>query len=135
MKSFAGNWFPSMVFVLFLFGTLVYIGALFPTNLGVCSEADRACWRFADNVQMVISSMPVGLLVLLLLSRSSIQVRMHWLKFALIWIPVSAAVIYIAPTSGSFMWTNPRESFSILLPALFLLSSFGIIFWKSRQKS
>ncbi len=115
-----------------------FVGLLFILGQESCYANDTCRqWRIAlshDNFSVLILFVPMFLLSLVTY-RMDAGVFNAW-KNLLIWtIPAAIGVILLVPDNGSFMWSDPKLSLSILFSVAFLFGSIAIIFWRSRNSS
>ncbi|MDD5652459.1 MAG: hypothetical protein PHX98_03640, partial [Candidatus Moranbacteria bacterium] len=74
-------------------------------------------------------------ILFLFLSFFKEKIFIVWSKFAKIYLPIAAILIFITPDStGSIFLDLDKEMATWFLAAIFLISSLGIIIYKSFKK-
>lgn len=107
-----------------------------PEKFGLCAKNDINCLHsYIDNFNEIIQvifflSIPVVIISFVLLFLRE-QVFNAWSKFAVIFLPVAVILIIITPTTKKTIIDFDKESVTLLLASIFLITSLLIIFIKS----
>ncbi len=113
---------------------IIGFGIVYPEIMGFCKLNDDNCIFkfpvFSIGESLLIGS-PFLIAVSILLIFLKKEFYYFWKKFAKIFLPIAIILIIITPTQyGGFVGIN-KEMIVWFLSILFLITSIGIIIWKS----
>ncbi len=113
--------------LLSLIGAALFIVSMNAVNLGFCGSEDRNCWRTFDDMQFIIGFFPAMLIVSLITYKMHDDIFRAWMHFVYWWVLLHIFIVFTMPDQGSILWTNPKETFALVLPFLFFAISFVIV--------
>ncbi|MFA6184476.1 MAG: hypothetical protein WC682_05280 [Parcubacteria group bacterium] len=115
---------------------IIGIGIVYPEMVGLCNINDNACiYKFPvfSLGEPLLLGAPFLIVVSIILFFLRHDFYNVWKKFAKIFLPIAIILILITPTQyGGFVGID-KEMATWGLASLFLISSLGIIIWKSIQ--
>lgn len=121
--------------VLFFSFTLFVIFAAAVLFQGTCDyKALGVCWRYWDQTGRLIETLLITLpffLISLIVRFLRDEVFHTWIKFALVWVPLTIFLVLISPEyNPSLLPINEKGFVSFSFSTLFLLISLIIIAWR-----
>ncbi|HAS00184.1 MAG: hypothetical protein US57_C0011G0037 [Candidatus Moranbacteria bacterium GW2011_GWC2_37_73] len=134
------NYKKKIYWILFASVILIVMGfaLALPEIFGLCKRTDASCideYIYSHDILstlLIFFAVPIFIISFIMLFLRE-QIFDAWLKFAIIFAPSSIIFIAISSPQGDMFFPSIRELAIFLLPVIFLISSFGIIFWESRK--
>ncbi len=112
-----------------LVGSLLFLISLFAREIGLCSLIYTSCQDIFNPIAETLIIFIPFLLFATGLYFMQTNVYMAWLKFAIVWIPISIVAVAMTPEYGSsLLYTVDKSIVAFLSLGIFTTISSGIIF-------
>lgn len=112
-----------------LIGTIVFLVSIFSVEMGVCPQDNYSACLDISN-QITETALPlVALFVFSLITyRLPDAVYKAWMKFAVVWVPLSILVVVLSPEySTDFLYGIDKGGAAFLTSVIFVVISVVII--------